>query len=142
MSRGDLEQLAEIVQKVGRYPIEAFIFVDQGLQFTVHQRFGPVTRPDPEFHVNGADLCRGLREFALQQWGLMAGAVLSSWGIDTTLDFGRIVFGMIEHGRMQKTEQDTLDDFRDVYEFRAAFGAAGYQVGPVAEAKPATGPKK
>ena len=34
---------------------------------------------------------------------------------------------MIEGGRMQKTEEDEIDDFRDVFDFRTAFDA-GYRI--------------
>ena len=42
-----------------------------------------------------------------------AQTVLSRWNITTTLDFGRIVFALIEIGHLQKTEADRLDDFRE-----------------------------
>ena len=60
---------------------------------------------------------------ALARWGLMAGAVLRRWGITSTMDFGRIVFVMIENGMLQKTDDDTIEDFRNVYDFRTAFEA-------------------
>ncbi len=62
----------------------------------------------------------GLREFALARWGLLARTVLARWNITSTLDFGRIVFAMVEHQLLQKTDDDSLADFRQVYEFRSA----------------------
>jgi uncharacterized repeat protein (TIGR04138 family) len=47
--------------------------------------------------------------------------VLRRWNITSTLDFGRIVFLLIEEGQMQKVEEDTLDDFKNVYDFKSAF---------------------
>ncbi len=52
---------------------------------------------------------------------MLAPTVLATWNIRRTDDFGRIVFAMIEHGMMSKTPQDTIDDFRGVYEFDEAF---------------------
>jgi uncharacterized repeat protein (TIGR04138 family) len=46
-----------------------------------------------------------------------------------TLDFGQIVFAMIEAGQFQKTADDRLDDFRDVFDFRSAFESSGYRIG-------------
>ena len=37
------------------------------------------------------------------------------------MDFGRIVFALIEAGQMQKTDEDTIEDFRNVYDFKTAF---------------------
>jgi uncharacterized repeat protein (TIGR04138 family) len=51
----------------------------------------------------------------------MARTVLRRWNITGTLDFGRIVFALVEAGHMQKTDDDTLDDFKNVYDFRNAF---------------------
>ena len=65
---------------------------------------------------------------ALAKWGLMARTVLARWNISKTLDFGRIVFAMVDNGVMQKTDEDTLDDFRDVFDFKSAFNEAGYRI--------------
>jgi uncharacterized repeat protein (TIGR04138 family) len=112
--------LAQIVDDVGLYPVEAFHFVEQGLNHTVKKLRGE-DQPAGERHVTGQDLCEGLRELALSQWGLLARTVLKRWNITSTLDFGNIVFALIEGGRMQKTESDTLEDFRNVFDFRTAF---------------------
>ncbi|MEK6674095.1 MAG: Minf_1886 family protein [Planctomycetota bacterium] len=85
-------------------------------------------------HVSGRDLCWGLRDLALQRWGLLARVVLDAWNIRSTKDFGRIVFGFIDFDLMQKQTDDTLDDFADVFSFiealdegfrRAGCGGAG-----------------
>ena len=47
--------------------------------------------------------------------------MLGHWGIQRTDDFGRMVFTMIEAGAMSKTQQDTPEDFRAVYDFAEAF---------------------
>lgn len=110
-----------------RYPAEAFEFIHRGLGYTVQKIHGSVVDPRASRHVSGQQLCEGLREFALQQWGMMARTVLRRWGIVATLDFGRIVFAMIDAGEMQRTEQDSLEDFIDVFDFKQAF-EAGYRI--------------
>jgi len=72
-------------------------------------------------HVSGEQLCNGLRDFALQQFGLLARTVLNRWNITNCEDFGRIVFAMVESRILAKTEDDSIDDFRDVFDFDAAF---------------------
>ena len=71
-------------------------------------------------HVGGADLCWGLRDLALNEWGLMASAVLRSWGITCTRDFGRMVFALVENGLLHKQPQDRIEDFDNVYDFDMA----------------------
>jgi uncharacterized repeat protein (TIGR04138 family) len=75
-------------------------------------------------HVGGAALCYGLRDFAVSQWGYMAPAVLRSWGIRSTSDFGRMVFALVEAGLLQKLPDDRIQDFDKVYDFDTAFADA------------------
>lgn len=118
---------AEILAKAGPYPLAAYQFVQEGLRFTVRQVHEDRARdqglgglPTSE-HVSGQQLCMGLRDFALDQYGLLARAVLEHWGIVRTDDFGRMVFAMIEAGAMSKTSQDTPEDFCGVFQFSEAF---------------------
>jgi uncharacterized repeat protein (TIGR04138 family) len=111
-----------ILETAGGYPMEAFEFVRDGLAYTVsriHEQ--PESLPELSRHVSGQQLCLGLRDHALDRWGMMASTVLESWNIHRTDDFGRIVFAMIEHGVMSKTPQDSLADFRGVFDFDEAF---------------------
>lgn len=74
-----------------------------------------------ERHLTGQELCEGIREFALEQYGFMAKVVLNSWGVQTTGDFGEIVYNMIRVGLMKKSKSDRREDFNDVFDFEDAF---------------------
>jgi uncharacterized repeat protein (TIGR04138 family) len=63
----------------------------------------------------------GLRDFAIERYGMMALQVLQGWNVHRTDDFGRIVFGMIDAGLLSKTNRDSAEDFRGVYDFHEAF---------------------
>ena len=117
----------QVVENVGLYPPEAYAFIQKGLNHTVQKMHGAQKDPKASRHVTGHDLCEGLREVALNEWGRLARTVLRRWNITSTLDFGRMVFAMVDAGLMQKTEDDSLEDFRNVYDFRAAFEAE-YQI--------------
>lgn len=111
-----------ILRTAGPYPIEALHFVREGLQYTVHNVHRDVeSMPELDRHVSGQQLCFGLRDFAIHQYGLMAPAVLRRWRIRRTDDFGRLVFAMIDAGIMSRTADDSLDDFRAVYDFDEVF---------------------
>lgn len=122
-----------IREKAGPYPQGAFEFVRQGLEHTaqmVHGEEPTVVGPhaghggdDSSRHVNGQQLCLGLKDYAIRRYGRLARLVLSRWSIRRTDDFGRIVFAMIEAGLMRKTDSDSIDDFCGVYEFDEAFDA-------------------
>ena len=121
------KSLEQVVEETGTYPIQAFEFVQHGLGYTVEKIHGDVKDPNASRHISGRDLCEGLREFALLKWGLMARTVLNRWNIRRTIDFGRIVFALVESAHMAKTEDDTIEDFRDVYDFASAFDG-GYRI--------------
>ena len=53
---------------------------------------------------------------------MLAGAVLRKWNVRSTLDFGNMVYLLVENGLMHKTAEDSLEDFRDVFDFDEAFG--------------------
>lgn len=111
----------KIKSKFGYITPEALEFVRQGLSHTVLTIHGDVPPDDDTRNVSGQQLCLGLRDFAIKQYGLLARTVLERWGILRTDDFGRVVFAMIEIGLMRKTEEDSLEDFRGVYDFEEAF---------------------
>jgi len=109
------------------YPLDAFVFVQRGLDYTVRSTHGELADEeefDPEEnsrHVSGRQLCLGLRDFAVERYGLMARSVLGRWGIVRCEDFGTIVFAMVEAGMMRQTDDDRFDDFVGVFDFREAF---------------------
>ncbi|MBA7699268.1 hypothetical protein ES703_107959 [subsurface metagenome] len=47
--------------------------------------------------------------------------VFNHWGIKKTVDLGDIVFNMVNAKLLSKTEEDSLDDFKDVYNFEDVF---------------------
>jgi uncharacterized repeat protein (TIGR04138 family) len=118
------KSIHQVVDDLGLYPPEAFEFVQQGLSFTVQKIHGQTKKEDMLCrHVSGTDLCEGLRELALHRWGMLARTVLSRWNVRRTLDFGRIVFALVDSGWMQATPDDSLEDFREVFDFKTAFDA-------------------
>jgi uncharacterized repeat protein (TIGR04138 family) len=119
--------LRQVAEAAGTYPVEALDFVQRGLLHTVVQIHGRKVVPGHSRHVSGQQLCLGLKDYALLRWGLMARTVLRRWGITATLDFGHIVFSLVEAGLLKTTEQDTLDDFRDVFDFSTL--ESGYRIG-------------
>jgi len=119
MSESDeLKSLEELAREIGKYPVDAFNFVREGLKFTVNKIH---QNTQEETHITGQDLCWGLRDYALNRWGLLAPVVLHNWNISSTMDFGTIVFAMVDAGWMAKRDNDTINDFSNVYDFRAAF---------------------
>ena len=105
---------AQIRERDGRYHERGYLFVRAALEFA--QGRLPARR-----HLSGGELAWACRDFALEQFGLLAPTVLGYWGIKSTDDFGRIVFMLIEVGLLAKQESDRLEDFESVYDFAAIF---------------------
>ncbi len=72
-------------------------------------------------HITGEDLLDWIRDLGRDRYGVMAGDVFNSWGVQATIDFGRIVFHLVEEGLLRKRDQDSLSDFIDRFDFQDAF---------------------
>lgn len=51
----------------------------------------------------------------------MALMVLDYWGVVSTADVGQMVFNLVQAGIFGKTDEDTTESFRDVFDFCEAF---------------------
>ena len=118
----------EVVEKIAaqdpRYHSEAYFFLREALDYT--QKLHTKQRkamPDPASsrHVTGRELLEGIRQFALQQYGPMTFALLGEWGLHRCEDFGELVFNMVDHRLLGKTEQDSREDFKGGFDFAEAF---------------------
>lgn len=131
MSISESTELQAVAAKT-RYPLDAYLFLQRGLDFTVRRMHGemdPLEEDDfdyedeqePNRHVSGQDLCCGLRDFAIKEYGMLARTVLRRWNITSCRDFGEVVFAMVDGGLMRKTNEDSIRDFHAVFEFSTAF---------------------
>ena len=107
-----------------RYHQNAYQFVFQALKFT-QERLERSTKTadaeEQESHISGQELLEGIRDLALDQFGMMAKTVFNHWKVRGTDDFGRIVFELVERGEMRKTDRDRLRDFYGVFDFDEVF---------------------
>lgn len=115
-------KVKEIMKKDPRYPIQAYQFVFEALDYTTNMLGKNQQKTsDVDRHVTGKQLMEGIRKYALKQFGFMALTVFEQWGIKQDEDFGNIVFNLVESGLMGKTETDSRDDFKNIYDFKKAF---------------------
>ncbi|MFN7140481.1 MAG: Minf_1886 family protein [Limisphaerales bacterium] len=111
------EVIDKIVAQDSRYHRDAYSFLREALEFTQKN----ICKKGEVRHVTGAELLEGLRDYALTQFGPMAITVLDEWGIRSTEDFGEMVFNMVEHNLLAKTEEDSRADFKEGYNFNETF---------------------
>ena len=115
------KSMEQVILEDGRYPLEAFSFLHDGLSKAVREIYGEEARSEGQRHVTGRQLCEAMRDLAIERWGMLARTVLSKWHIHETIDFGNMVYLLVESGFMRKTDEDSIEDFRDVYDFDKAF---------------------
>lgn len=113
------DPIAALVAADDRYHRDAYAFLKEALEYTQRTLKRPVG--EKTRHITGQELLEGIREYALKEYGPMALTVLSEWGIRRSEDFGEVVFNMVEHGILSKTENDSRKDFQDGYDFEKAF---------------------
>jgi uncharacterized repeat protein (TIGR04138 family) len=107
--------MARIRARGGQYHERAYLFVLATIEFLQ-------TRLEVRRHVSGPELAWACRDFAQQQFGLLAPGVLTHWGITRTEDIGRIVYTLVEVGLLVTQPGDSESDFEGVYQFADVFG--------------------
>jgi uncharacterized repeat protein (TIGR04138 family) len=106
-----LERLRE---KNPRYQAEAYLFLLSAL----HTIMESLEQPR---HISGPELVEGVRDLALERYGLLARTVLEHWGVHTTEDLGELVFALVDCGILTKEDRDTPADFCELFDFEDAF---------------------
>lgn len=116
---GFAEALDSIIATDPRFSRDAYVFLRDALDYTTKQQKkikGTTVR-----HVAGPELLEGVRQYALKEFGPMVITVFSSWGINRCEDIGHMVFNLIDAGIFGKTDEDSMEDFKSVYDFHDAF---------------------
>ena len=127
-----LQAMRNLLEEDTRYKFEAYQFIRESLQYAhEHMNLPDVAHAGEQIdvpfgepqqtHVTGQQLCQSCRLYALDQYGYLARMVLGRWGINSTSDFGELVYNLIRIEQMRKSESDRREDFDDVYSFEDAF---------------------
>ena len=112
--------LTQILARDPRYHREAYYFLREALDFT-QKLIGKQSGKVELRHVAGQKRLEGIRQYGLQQFGPLTMMVLNEWGVHRCEDFGELVFRMVEHSLLAKTESDSRVDFQGGYDFHDAF---------------------
>ena len=118
-------RILELCRRPPHYAYEAYDFVCDAVTHT-QERLGRTDHalgpddPSDDQHVSGAELARGLCELAVREFGMMAPVVFRQWNVHTTDDIGRMVFDLIDVGRLSKSDRDSPEDFHDLFDLPQA----------------------
>lgn len=114
------KSMEEVIREDGRYAPEAYGFLHECLARAAKAAHG-TQAAGSQHHVTGQQICHACRELAVERYGQLALTVLDKWRVRCTMDLGNMVYLLIKHNFMRKTEEDSIDDFRDVFDFNEAF---------------------
>ena len=79
-------------------------------------------KDDERRHISAKELVEGMKALAVEQFGNMARGVWESWGVHETGDWGSVIYNLIDAELMRQNDGDSIEDFKGVYDFDAAFG--------------------
>jgi len=111
--------IREIHDQDNRFGNGAYYFIREALDHTLKSM--EKNSQGKGGHVSGNELLEGIREYALDRFGPMTLTLMDHWNIRKCRDFGEIVFNLVEHGILGRTENDSLEDFEGGYNFEQAF---------------------
>ena len=112
----------EILKRDRRYKIESYRFVNTVLNQAARRlergtaSILQETPPEAESLIGPADLCRAVRDSALENFGFLARTVLSEMGIKKTQDIGQIIFNLSETGQVRLYDDDRPENFADLFD--------------------------
>ena len=111
--------IKEIHDQDDRFGKGAYYFIREALDHTLKSM--EKDRDKNKGHVSGRELLEGIRDYALDRFGPMTLTLMDHWNVKKCRDFGDIVFNLVDHGILGRTENDSLADFEGGYNFKEAF---------------------
>jgi uncharacterized repeat protein (TIGR04138 family) len=141
MQAVSFEEVLELVlAKDTRYHRDAYQFLREALDYTqkkagkeyrvpseardtatLEEAKAVAPKEEEQKHVSGQELLEGIRDYALKEFGPMVMTVFEEWGIRSCKDFGEMVFLLVDHRILRKTDKDSHADFENGYDFYEAF---------------------
>lgn len=113
-------RVRKLAQRHKAFRAEAYFFVIEALEKAMYKQ-------EESRHISGQELLEWIRDLGNERFGVMTGDVFNAWGVRSTIDFGRIVFHLVEEGLLRKRNEDSLRDFIDQFDFDEAFSLKYYE---------------
>jgi len=113
--------LDEVAAETG-FPVDVVILIAEVagvMAWHIHE-----ARIEEVPHLTAAGFCRLLRSHAREQLGHEAASAFEEWGVYRSEDVGRIVFALVAAGWLEASEDDTQNDFNELFIVRDYFGPA------------------
>lgn len=118
--RRAVEDTFRKLAREGNYSPEAFRFLFEALEHALVLS-GKDQAEGSGRHISGEELLAGMRQYARQIFGPLAASTWRSWGIRESMDWGRIVFLLVDAGMLNRQDSDTIEDFKSDFDFEEFF---------------------
>lgn len=113
------ESIRNIMHRDDRYASDAYFFMKEALDYAIKEYREKNKSPH---HLSAAELLDAIVKYAFETFSpYLAGTVLREWGITETMDFGNIVYNLIDEQIFSASAEDSPDDFKDVFDFEKVF---------------------
>ncbi len=120
-----MEETFRKLAQDSHYSPEAFRFLFEALEHALVVS-GKEQAKGTERHITGQQLLEGMRQYARQIFGPLGAQIWRAWGVRTGMDWGRIVFLLVEAGMLNRQDSDSPSDFADGFDFDEYF-VRGYR---------------
>ena len=135
-----MEEIIKLLETDKRYKLAAYEFILAAVKFAhdILELGDPISQVnqtdgdnvcvdddeppgDVDRDISADDICKAIRIYAVEQFGLLAKPTLNNWGIHSTADFGQIIFNLVKCGALLTSQRDNIDDYNNVFDFDDAF---------------------
>ena len=135
-----MDEILKILETDKRYKLAAYEFILAAVKFAhdtleLGEPISQISRlddgsfcidddeppGDASRDISAADICKAIKIYAIDKFGLLAKPTLNNWGIKSTADFGQIIFNLIKCEALLQSDRDNIDDYNNVFDFDTAF---------------------
>jgi len=109
-------KINEITDQDGRYPVEAYEFVNDAVLYTAEKL--SKKNSSGRNHITGEELLNGVKELSIKLYGPMATQIFQEWGIKDGMSVGNIVYNMVNCQLLRTSESDSINDFNIPIDFQ------------------------
>ena len=113
------DAVKELTLRYPQFAPDAYDFLRAGLDHA-SEHYGKTEKAK---HLTAEQLYAGACRYALSEYGPLAYKVLSFWGIQTNVDFGKVVYNLIEVGVFGKQKGDSQEEFEHLPPLQAVLDA-------------------
>jgi uncharacterized repeat protein (TIGR04138 family) len=117
MDSNFIETVSRIIDNDPRYAADAYEFISNAVNYTSGKLDRAREKDNEKRHISAKELLEGISEYAINEFGPMAGEVFKNWGLTSAKAIGDVVFNMVSEKLLRASEKDSIEDFSIDFDF-------------------------